>query len=416
MTTLDHRLRAAQAPLPHPHRFIVLLVAATLAACGGGGGSSSETPVDDTPDLAPIYREVSTSHLPVNQLDGACMDAAVADFNADGHPDLALAQEFGFNLVLINDGSGHFALQSGAITSGAGDNENLAVADFNGDGSLDIAAVHEDDAVHALLYNDGSAVFSDASAQITVTSVGNDIETTDVDGDGRPDLLLGNQGSNLVLLLQADGSFLEDPERRLGGGTTQDLLLLDIDADGDLDVFVANEGTSALYVNDGRGYFSNRSAEQLSTSPAESRQADAADVDADGDLDIVVGNVTLFSSYTNRKQLLLNDGAGNFSEATEQAFAAINNVGSSYTIHFVDADEDGDADLIVPSSNVDRGGSVDIWLNDGRGVFTSSDDALFDVAPSGALFDVAIFDADSDGDDDLYLCHRVGTDQLYLRD
>lgn len=59
-------------------------------------------------------------------------------------------------------------------------------------------------------------------------------------------------------------------------------------------------------------------------------------------------------------------------------------------------------------------GSSVAWVNDGTGGFNNAADPVFDTSPDGSLFDVEVADFNNDGLDDVYLCFRTGTDQLYF--
>ena len=357
---------------------------------------------------------MTATNLPTQSLDGMCMDVDHGDVDGDGDIDLALAQEFSTNLVLLNDGTGVFTVSAGAVGGGDGDNEDVRLRDFDDDGDLDMLSVHEDDAIHALLYNDGSGQFVDVSNLIPVSTIANATEVTDLNNDGRLDILIGNRGVNVVLLQQASGMFFNATvDRSLGVDTTQDLLLLDIDGDGDLDVFVANETANRLFVNDGNGFFADETDTRLPLDDRTSREADAADVDNDGDLDVIVGNVGGSAGMGN--QLLLNDGAGVFSDASTTLLGAVRNDSRSFTIHFVDLDGDGDPDILSPSNAIGQGGTIAAWINDGSGSFSPASPSPFATEPSGSAFDIEVVDVNDDGRNDLYFCYRTGTDQLYIR-
>jgi len=404
--------------LPRPHFFISAASSLLLAACSGGSPSSGVAP----PPLPPptsgnaAFQDVSTSNLPVSLLGGLCMDADHGDVDGDGDVDLVLAQEHATNLVLLNDGAGVFSVLAGAVMGGTGDNEDVRLRDFDGDDDLDMLTVHEDDGVHAILSNDGSGVFRDMPALIPVNSIANAAEVIDLNSDTRPDILLGNRGSNIVLLQQADGSFVDDTGNRpIGVETTQDLLLLDIDGDGDQDLFVANEADNRLFVNDGNGFFTDETATRLPAGSGETREADVADVDGDGDPDIIVANVNFNSGRPIQNQLLLNDGTGVFSDVTATNLAGVVNTGNSFTIKFVDIDSDSDPDILSPNNNVGQGGDIEVWLNDGSGMFSAATESPFSSALTGSAFDIEVADLNADGKEDIYFCYRSGTDQLYLQ-
>ena len=89
-------------------------------------------------------------------------------------------------------------------------------------------------------------------------------------------------------------------------------------------------------------------------------------------------------------------------------------MGNSFTIKFIDIDSDGDPDILSPNNSVGQGGDIEVWLNDGSGVFTSATESPFSSAPSGSAFDIEIVDVNADGKDDIYFCYRSGTDQLFI--
>lgn len=397
-----------------------MALAMTLSSCGGGGSSSGAPPLQP-PQPPPgntnaPFQDMSAANLPIASLGGRCMDADHGDVDGDGDIDLALAQEFSTNIILLNDGAGVFAASVGAVNGGNGDNEDVRLRDFDGDTNLDMLTVHEDDGVHAMLINDGSGIFTNVPALIPVNSIANAAEVVDLNNDARLDILIGNRGINIVLVQQANGTFVNETALRpIGVGTTQDLLLLDVDGDMDQDLFVANEGQNRLFVNDGSGFFSDETTARLPSLGAESREADSADIDNDGDLDIVVGNVNFLLAQPIQNRLLINDGTGIYSDATSAQLANVTNGSSSFTIKFADVDNDGDSDILSPTNNLNTGGSIAVWLNDAVGNFSTAPVSPFSVDPSGSTFDIDVVDVNADGKDDIYFCHRTGTDQLYLQ-
>ncbi len=116
-----------------------------------------------------------------------------ADFNGDGHADLASANAISNTItVLLGDGTGNFAAP---LNFGAGNTVfSIAAADFNGDGKLDIAAAISTAEV-SVLFGDGTGNFGPANifaAGLQPRSV----VTGDFDSDGSIDLVTANSDSH----------------------------------------------------------------------------------------------------------------------------------------------------------------------------------------------------------------------------
>ncbi len=55
-----------------------------------------------------LYRDVTSSNLPVTAVSGPGMDVSSADFDNDGDLDIVIAREFAPNVLLLNEGNGIF--------------------------------------------------------------------------------------------------------------------------------------------------------------------------------------------------------------------------------------------------------------------------------------------------------------------
>lgn len=125
---------------------------------------------------------------------------AVSDFNGDGRPDLAVTRSyygsFGQLTVLLNDtASGSSAPSFNASTFFPSiAPEAIAVADFDGDGRPDIALAGPYSSDIELLLNQtanggSSAEFSTSPTSPLVLGGTINLQTADINGDGRPDLI-----------------------------------------------------------------------------------------------------------------------------------------------------------------------------------------------------------------------------------
>jgi hypothetical protein len=89
---------------------------------------------------------------------------AAADLNQDSRPDLIVANfEDGTVTILLIDGGGRFHTAAGSpFVCGASPND-IAAADFNRDGHADLAIVNTQTPFLTILLGDGRGGFRDAS-------------------------------------------------------------------------------------------------------------------------------------------------------------------------------------------------------------------------------------------------------------
>ena len=414
-----------------PFRILALLSLLAVPACQGPPPDAS---ADANPEArsrapagqegAPVFRDVSATHLPEGVLDGLSMDAGVADIDADGDLDIVIANEFRPNILLLNDGGGVFTDGSSRLPRTEHDSEDVGIADFDGDGDLDIVIVSEDDQTNELYLNDGAGAFADESARIPVTGTTNGLAVADLNGDGAPDLILANNGQDAAIINDGSGHFRDETQARLpvSPDVTQDVELGDVDGDGDLDLVVGNEGPNGLYINDGTGRFMDESRARipLRDAPEETREADFGDVDGDGDLDLLFANVSAFVENANpRNRLLINDGNGFFHDETEARLPP--DTESSFDGDFRDLDGDGDLDIVTGNSDTDLSqrriapALFRAYLNDGSGRFTEATVQLFGEGITGTGLDLEFGDFNGDGLEDVFLASRGTPDRLLLR-
>jgi hypothetical protein len=126
--------------------------------------------------------------------------------------------------------------------------------------------------------------------------------------------------------------------------------------------------------------------------------------------------VKLFlDSADPQDRLLLNDGAGTFTDVT--ATALPEDQTTTMWSSFIDVDADGDFDKLSGSVEDLSGRTADAKLlaftNDGTGNFTPA--AILPPTATGNIFDIVIADFDGDGLDDAFLASRGGLDRLLLR-
>ncbi|GAB4335628.1 MAG: hypothetical protein Kow0099_08160 [Candidatus Abyssubacteria bacterium] len=250
-----------------------------------------------------------------------------------------------------------------------------------------------------------------------------EIDAGDVDGDGDLDFVTANvyAEQNRIYINNGKGYFTDEtlnsdgsPNRLpVDSDISADVELADVDGDGDLDLFFANseleEGAqNKLYLNDGNGYFTEVTAEQLPVLKDFSRDAIFLDVDKDGDLDILVANSIFLGSQVGGQfnRILINNGAGYFTDETFDAegdpLRLPEDIGSTRDIAGADVDDDGDIDLLVANraiSNQNR-----LFLNDSTGYFTDATATQLPIDVQSSR-DADFGDVDNDGDLDAYICN-----------
>jgi hypothetical protein len=142
----------------------------------------------------------------------------------------------------------------------------------------------------------------------------------------------------------------------------------------------------------------------------------AGDVDGDGDLDVWLGQYKrpyvggqMPTPYYDANDghpayLLINDGAGRLTPATEAAGLTAKRFRRTYASSFVDLDDDDDLDLLVVS---DFSG-VDLYHNDGSGHFVDANDS---IRSDRHLFGMsaAFADYDLDGRLDFFVAGMAST-------
>ena len=144
-------------------------------------------------------------------------------------------------------------------------------------------------------------------------------------------------------------------------------------------------------INDGHGHFTDETRDRGLFDPNnDANGATFADYDNDGDLDLFVPPKSKERSYI---RVYRNRGNGYFDEITD----VIKIWQWGFSTHFLDADNDGDLDIIAPKTR----DYITFYLNNGDGAFNKQSDVGIEKLaydPRGG----AVGDIDDDGDLDFY--------------
>ena len=278
------------------------------------------------------------------------------DFTGAASPDLLTVCALGGIVVLPNMGAGTFGTPLSTSLPGPGWVGNLllgsihpAIADFNGDGHLDIAVptfdVSSTTAGWYLLLGKGNGSFQAPSPLPFSSFVPLSLAAGDFNGDGKPDLVAGvaDSSGNTSLEFAAgngDGTFQAPTSVSLPTTVGSLILVADVNGDGNLDVVFAGsslvtnvlsllstsflgESSITVLLGDGKGGF------QKSFNATESSYmtgAALADVTLDGKLDIIQtmiqGNFTSGTTPTGAIEVRPGNGDGTFQNPITMGFLA----------------------------------------------------------------------------------------------
>jgi hypothetical protein len=337
------------------------------------------------------------------------MGVAIGDVNNDGRPDV-LVTEYGRIRLFLNAGNGHFTeVSQGAGLDSPLWATSACFFDYNRDGWLDLVVVNyvdydpswpcadsggKRDYCHPNVFGAGTVArlyrnrgadaagrwlgFQDVTLESGLGQVpgpGLGVVCADFDGDGWPDIFVANDSQpNRLWINQRDGTFRDEAVTR---GVAVDTLarpqanmgiaLGDTDGHGLFNLYVTHltEETNTLWQQGPeRGYFLDRTA---AAGLAATRWRGTGfgtvfgDFDHDGGLDLAIANGRVYhrtleatpagagfwARYTERNQLLANDGHGRFRDVSGCNPAFCGTAGVYRGLACGDVDNDGALDLLV---------------------------------------------------------------------
>ncbi len=219
---------------------------------------------------------------------------AVADFNQDHNPDLAVVNTAG-NQVLLLLGNGHGAFPNPITNSMPGGTLTFVISgDFNGDGLPDLAVTCGYSSSIFVMLGKGDGTFGAVSNYPATSGIGGAVDLLAVAGgdfnnDGKLDLVTANYGGSSTFLKgKGDGSFLATATNNVGNSPWA-IAVGDFNGDGNLDFVTANTSSKSvtLRLGNGDGTFSTNIFLNVGGTQ---RYVAVADVNGDGRPDILTAN------------------------------------------------------------------------------------------------------------------------------
>jgi hypothetical protein len=238
-----------------------------------------------------------------------------------------------------------------------------AVADdIDNDGDLDLFATSWGlrDPVRLFL-NDGRGRFTEGTSAAGLDGIvgGLNAMQTDIDGDGWLDLFVLRGAwmpagqPNSLLRNRGNGTFDDVTEAAglLDARSSQTAAWADFDNDGDLDAFVGSEASygrshgAQLFINDGRGRFTDRASDAGADVRGFTKGVGAGDTDNDGWLDLYLGTGDPDFRSVMPNRMLRNSGGQTFQGVT--GAGGFGHIQKGHGIAFADLDGDGDQDVFA---------------------------------------------------------------------
>lgn len=175
----------------------------------------------------------------------------LADFNRDGFKDIAYVNNgvntSGVVTVLFNNGFGSFGAPTFLY---AGDlPDDLTVGDFDGDGNTDIAIANSYYSQVIMLFNDSRGGFTTGYSELSGGDTPTSITSADFNGDGLLDYAVASWGTNNISVFLNQGNYdfacagtYYAPQRPV------DLKAGRLDGDSLADLVVVNQGSGTITV------------------------------------------------------------------------------------------------------------------------------------------------------------------------
>jgi enediyne biosynthesis protein E4 len=278
---------------------------------------------------------------------------AVADINNDNLPDLYFVASNGKNRLYLNKGNLQFEdiTDRAGVASEAGFETAVTAVDANADGWLDLyinraGPLENDERRNQLFINNHDLTFSEQAKAygLDEMSATNSANFFDYDADGDLDCYLLSYPTDFTYTSKIDiktdpktnqpvpnlapkGPYDSDRFFRNDGGKFTDISqqagvwnfayglstsVTDFDRDGRPDIYVGNDfiQPDILYINDGKGGFTNRLGQFFKHTTQHTMGTDLSDFDNDGFVDLFAADMLPRTNYRQKSTKTTNTQSG----------------------------------------------------------------------------------------------------------
>jgi hypothetical protein len=334
---------------------------------------------------------------------------SVKDFDGDGWDDITICTGAGRPIKFYKNQFGQGFEEAFPIITPSESQFFSCWIDFDGDNDLDFFIVSSNNGVR-LYANDGNMNYSDITNISGLSNLGGVARRGcafgDYNNDGLIDLYLPQSGyvEENKMFFQDINNVFQDVSNISNTGdslkATFQGVLIDYNQDGWVDLYLANDvyGGNTLFRNNGDSTFTDVSAATGAYQELDAMGLAVGDFDNDLDLDIHI------TDKIDSKLLELT-AQGTFNEVGTQRGVDFP-LGFGWGNNFFDADLDGDEDLYVSSSYYPVGLSEPsvLYMNDGLGNFTG----LLIGADSAYSFTNVVGDFNNDRKTDIAVLNSNG--------
>ena len=249
-----------------------------------------------------------------------------------------------------------------------------------------------------------------------LSRLGPGIAVADVNNDGKDDFFVGNgaESKGGVLFMQDNtGTIRKGPSQPWQKNNLADnmgCLFFDLENDGDVDLYIAAGGSHDaynastyqhyMYINDGRGNFTQSPIDVPIISS--SSVVAGADYDGDGDIDLFVGGRCLPGQYpyTSASYILRND-KGRLVSATQEVNPALEKPGMVSAALWTDCNGDNKPDLMIAGEFM----KIMVFINENGKLVDKTNEYGLSTS-SGWWNSLSAGDFDNDGDIDYIAGNR----------